>query len=250
MFDCSHCSGFACLAKALAKLDRFEESIKAFDDAATIQKSGRKDMKLSKELPQEYRPTYRSSDIMSEVARVLFQGGDINSSVSVLTNVIEADENHTDALLQYATECERRGHDADAMRLALKALVTDQSNKPIKALLAKTVSKEGGLDTLRDELPLNEASSSAYAFLATVVKDFGAVEVSIELYTDALSIATNSHSYALNLMHTLECVGRMQDALDVAKRHLEANPATTLPCADGFVACKDVLDVVSPVRVA
>ena len=61
-----------------------------------------------------------------------------------------------------------------------------------------------GLALLEAAVPLNASSASAYAFLATVVKEQGAVDAACGLLLKAATANPSNHSYALNHVHAHE----------------------------------------------
>lgn len=57
---------------------------------------------------------------------------------------------------------------------------------------------------LKDELKQVPSSAPALAFLATIIKDYGAVDESVQLYKDASTLKPDNTSYVLNLVHGYE----------------------------------------------
>jgi hypothetical protein len=73
-----------------------------------------------------------------------------------------------------------------------------------RACLSSIVKARGGLDVLYAELGDAGKSGPALAFMATLIKDYGAVEESVALYYKALELCPEMTTYVLNLVHTLE----------------------------------------------
>ena len=74
----------------------------------------------------------------------------------------------------------------------------------MKEKLARSVQAPGGLDFLLEEINSASSAGSALAFLATSVKEFGAVSEASELYAQACLAEPHAGSYTLNYTHTLE----------------------------------------------
>ena len=100
------------------------------------------------------------------------------------------------------------------------------------------------MDLLTAQIPISSGSAAAYAFLATVIKDGGAVENSVELLRMASSVMPNNASYALNLVHGLEICNDYPGAFTEAREFLARSPNMRVGKA-GF-SCAQVLEVLAP----
>jgi hypothetical protein len=74
--------------------------------------------------------------------------------------------------------------------------------------LADLIKGPKGLDMLKDELKQVPSSAPALAFLATIIKDYGAVDESAQLYKDAATLKSENTSYVLNLVHGYELLNK------------------------------------------
>ena len=68
---------------------------------------------------------------------------------------------------------------------------------------------------LLEEVGSNPEAPAAYAFIATSIKDHGAIPEAIKLYRIALEGCPCNSTYALNLSHTLELQQDLKGALQV-----------------------------------
>jgi tetratricopeptide (TPR) repeat protein len=77
--------------------------------------------------------------------------------------------------------------------------------KLIKQLIIKFLLTKEGYEQLLKRLPPNSrGTGEIYAYLATIAKEFSAIELAIKLYELTLQIQPNYISYALNLIHIYE----------------------------------------------
>lgn len=81
--------------------------------------------------------------------------------------------------------------------------------------------EEDGLKTVMSELKEGLGVGSAYAFVAGKVKDYGAINVTLQLYLKALEFEPLNTSFALNYLHTLEIKQDFMDVLEFARGFCE-----------------------------
>uniref|UniRef100_A0A061S9Z0 Tpr-like protein n=2 Tax=Tetraselmis sp. GSL018 TaxID=582737 RepID=A0A061S9Z0_9CHLO len=111
----------------------------------------------------------------------------------------------------------------DAIRVLLRLLVDRPKSKEVRRSLAEAVSKPGMLDAMVSELTGEAYTAAALAFLATCVKDHGAIEAAIELFRRADSLSP-CPSYALNLIHTEELLLQFERCIEDVRRFCERSP--------------------------
>ncbi len=162
------------------------------------------------------------------LGRTLYASGNQDAGLQLYTAVIQRDENNTAALVEYARAYVERARPGEALRLLLKALVTASTDKAARDLIGAVVRAPGGLQALCQELAEAVKSGPALAFVATLVKDQGAVEQSVALYYMAVEAAPTMTTYWLNLVHTLEVCNRYQEALDLCLRYCREYPRLTV----------------------
>ena len=95
----------------------------------------------------------------------------------------------------------------------------EQENKDARRGAALAIADAGGFDRLRKQLAdPRDSPAAAVAFLATVCKDHGRVEVAAELLQWAADDVPSSASYALNLLHAREILNDYEGALKTGER--------------------------------
>ncbi|GMF19376.1 unnamed protein product [Phytophthora lilii] len=121
-----------------------------------------------------------------------------------------------DALLLYARIAHDRGKNSEALSMALRVLVGKANDQAVKKTLVLLLKGPGSMDRLQSAVPPNSPSAgAAYAFIATILKDYGAVQKSIVCFQQAQISDPQSASYALNHAHALEACCRYIEAYDV-----------------------------------
>uniref|UniRef100_A0A7S3VKU9 Uncharacterized protein n=1 Tax=Dunaliella tertiolecta TaxID=3047 RepID=A0A7S3VKU9_DUNTE len=166
----------------------------------------------------------RQQDLQVAMARAMHAQDDQpmmkDLASQLVMNVLGANEMHFGGLELYATIAEEQGLYEDALRVALRLVIVQKEHPGVRALLARRLQAPGGLQALYAELSLegsahgNKASgskgpsktgtASALAFLASVVKDHGAVAPVVALLQKALEYDPLHPGYALSLAHALE----------------------------------------------
>ena len=162
------------------------------------------------------------------LGRTLYASGNQDAGLQLYTAVIQRDESNTAALVEYARAYVERARPGEALRLLLKALVTASTDRAARELIGAVVRGPGGLQALCQELGDAVKSGPALAFVATMVKDQGAVEQSVALYYMAVEAAPTMTTYWLNLVHTLEVCNRYQEAFDLCLRFCREHPGLTV----------------------
>lgn len=120
-----------------------------------------------------------------------------------------------EALLQYSRVAMDRSMWQDAIRSLLRVMATQPSGAEGKRLLAQCLRQPGGLGLLRKELPTKAAPEQALAlaFVATGVKEFGAVAEAAEIFGDVAAALPDNAGHTLSYAHALETCGRPLEAL-------------------------------------
>lgn len=129
--------------------------------------------------------------------------------------MIGEEPNLPEALLQYSKIAIDRGLWQDAIRSLLRLLAAQPNGREGKRLLAQCLQEPGGLNLLRKELPTKAAPEQALAlgFVATSVKEHGAVAEAAEILGDVSESLPDSPGHALAHAHALETCGRPLEAL-------------------------------------
>ena len=174
---------------------------------------------------------------------MLFRGGDRGKGGKLLTQLLQEDMDDPAALEAYGEAALELGQVDDALKIFLRLIVAQSENKDIRRFLARTLKSPGGLDQLREHLPDQESSSSALAFLATVVKDHSGADEAIDIYEQVTRLSPSVASYALNLVHCIELNLDYPKALGALHAFLSANPTRsvgTLSCSEFAAALPTV----------
>ena len=152
---------------------------------------------------------------------MLLAEGDVDEACELTEKVLGADQQHVGAACCYAAIAREMGKLDDELSLLLRAVVADQNDKDARHALARALGEPRGVGRLRRQLGAKGESAAAVAFLATIAKDHGYVEVAVELLAWAWGERPSSASYALNLVHArgrVESSSRLQSESVAAAR--------------------------------
>ena len=161
------------------------------------------------------------ADVVVALARVLLAEGDVDEACELTEKVLGADQQHVGAACCYAAIAREMGKLDDELSLLLRAVVADQNDRDARHALARALGEPRGVERLRRQLGAKGESAAAVAFLATIAKDHGYVEVAVELLAWAWGERPSSASYALNLVDArgrVESSSRLQSESVAAAR--------------------------------
>ncbi|KAG1688505.1 hypothetical protein DVH05_003596 [Phytophthora capsici] len=148
-------------------------------------------------------------------------------AISLLMHLLPdltASELNLEALLLYARIAHDRGKKDEALSMGLRVLVGRSNDRVVKKTIVTFLKEPGSMHRLQQAIPPNSPSAgAAYAFIATILKDFGAVEKSILCFQQAQHSDPRSPSYALNHAHVLEVCCRYDEAYDVLASFFREN---------------------------
>jgi len=188
------------------------------------------------------------------LARSLYQHGERDTAVQIFTTILQSDEDNVEAWFGYAIALRDHSKYGDALRVLLKALILKSESKEVKEQIADVLSGPGGVEAMKvlfEELEnsgnKNTGSpsvASAYAFLATFIKDFGALEQSAKLFHKALSLKPRYCSYCLTFVHVLEVMVQYKEAFIEIKKFCSNNLELSI---GNIVKCKQVLDIIDKI---
>lgn len=125
------------------------------------------------------------------------------------------------------------------------------TNNKIKEFFTDFLLIKEGFDQLLKRLPpTSRGTAEVYAYLASTVKEFSALDLSIKLYQIALQIQPNHAGYNLNLIHLYELKLEYEICLELIRvfcaKNLslsigrESQSSFCLSCADIIELLKDV----------
>lgn len=186
----------------------------------------RKALKRAVEVLHELATSGEASSLTEQVAvlraRALYETAELEKQDEAIEIVqrllpdLQAPSLNLDALLLYARMAHDRGKKAEALNMALRVLVGKSTDRAAKKLFAGLMRDDGAMERLTQAVPPTSPSAgAAYAFMATILKDDGAVESSIACFHQAQQCNPHSASYALNHAHALEICTRYAEAYDV-----------------------------------
>ncbi|GMG15312.1 unnamed protein product [Phytophthora fragariaefolia] len=139
-----------------------------------------------------------------------------------------------DALLLYAKIAHDRERKREALCMALRVLVAKPNDRAVKKTLVTLLKDSNSMERLQCALPpFNPSAGAAYAFIATILKDFGALAKSIECFQMAQLSDPESASYALNHAHALEACCRYAEAYDVLVSFFRSNRTLSVGSGNG-----------------
>ena len=158
-------------------------------------------------------------DACVELARAQLSEGRGQEACATCELVLKKNPQHCGATVAYAEVARAFHKKNEELSLILRAVVMDQENKDARRGAALAIADEGGFERLKKQLAdPRDSPAAAVAFLATVCKDHGRVEVSAELLQWAADDVPSSASYTLNLLHAREILNDYEGALRAGER--------------------------------
>lgn len=120
-----------------------------------------------------------------------------------------------DALQLYARIAQDRGRANEALSMLLRVLVGKSTDYSVRKQLVSLLSGKNGIERLLYSVPTTTPSAAAaYAFTATILKDFSALEASAKCFEHAQALASANAAYALNRAHVLEVSNQYRPAYE------------------------------------
>jgi tetratricopeptide (TPR) repeat protein len=156
----------------------------------------------------------------AHMARAMRLNGDAASARMLLISNLQAFEDHKYSLDEYGRALEALGQPTEALRVYLKMMVLDMNNPDLKEHFASVLQHKEAYKFFREQLDPSERPEQFYSFIASGVKEWGAVQVSIDLYKACLEYKKNFPTYVLNLVHDLEVQNEYQEAFRLLKEHI------------------------------
>ncbi|EQC36809.1 hypothetical protein, variant [Saprolegnia diclina VS20] len=171
-------------------------------------------------------------------ARLQHAAGDIEAAIeTVRRRLVMSDETDLDAIALYSAIAHERGRPVEAMQMILKVLTGRAKDRAVQAQFATFLEAPDGFTHLIATLdPSSATTAPAFAYLATIAKDYSAMTGCLACFAQAVALAPAHASYALNYVHALEVVVDHAAAYDVARLFCASNPTLTT----GGLACRDV----------
>ena len=182
----------------------------------------------------------------------LVELGEGEAALPLITSVLAKNDNHFRGCLVYGDALLQLKKPREALRVYLRSLLSHAKENEVRKRVAKILELEdvgggkSGMEVLKEELGEGkEVSSTILAFFATMVKDFGAIKQSRQLYAEAVEKEPSNISYVLNLVHVIELFAAYDDALDAVLSFSEKNKdlsyQSKLSCANVAQLVRDNL---------
>lgn len=128
----------------------------------------------------------------------------------------------------------------DGLRALLKAVVIDKNDKRTCQLLANALKSPEGIDQLKKQIVPSAQSSSGFAFLATICKEYGAITACSELLKTSLAFSPQL-STVLALVHNLELTFDYDMAINVFLLFMRSNLEMKVG-KNGF-SCQQIVEI-------
>jgi hypothetical protein len=106
----------------------------------------------------------------------------------------------------------------------LRLLVAHSEDKVVREAFSSVLQTEGAMKVLQKDLQEGETAAPAYAFLASIVKDYGGVDAATELYSIATRILPSNTNSMLSYVHTLELSCKYETAIEQIYNFAAQNP--------------------------
>ncbi|DBA71347.1 TPA: hypothetical protein ACH3X2_011156 [Trebouxia sp. C0005] len=192
-------------AQCLSECKQYTEALTAYNTALDLAKQRGDSIAVQ-------------DDMQVDIVRVLYLmgGSHKDTAAGLIMNVLRSNDHHQSGLIVYAKMASEGGMVRDAVQVLIRVLIRAPDDQEIRLTLAKCLQRPEGMAALRAELDGGGETDAAMAFLATAIKDHGAVPASNMLFRRALELKPSSPSYALNLMHGMELDQDYGKALQLA----------------------------------
>ncbi|KAJ5068569.1 hypothetical protein M0811_02511 [Anaeramoeba ignava] len=170
---------------------------------------------------------------------------DSEIAFSLFVQVLTKNDSHLNALAEYALCLSEKGNDSEAVHVALRSIVLNQSHKKTRRTLSKVVKGNQGIEYIKKELsPLDQKLGEMFAFLAVIMKDYGSINESTLLFKQAFIFQKQSINLALNILHILEIQNNYQEAFEFAISYCEQNPTKGLQS----VSCGEICEMLKNIK--
>ncbi|KAL6069372.1 Tetratricopeptide repeat [Balamuthia mandrillaris] len=234
------------LGEAYFARDDYKLALQSFSNALTLALSAASSSAASSSASVADANKQQQDGLKVWISKCLFANGQQQSAAQILMEMLKENEDNDAALTEYGKVLVAAGKPVDALHVFLRVLVHLPNDKTVRAELGKLAKKEGAEMLLLEVGQVK--SATAFAFLASIIKEHGAVEESVELYKAAHDLEPSSPTFALNLVHVLEVCNRYDDAYLLIKDFLRRNKDLTLVSDDSHqLSCEQVLNVLEGV---
>lgn len=154
------------------------------------------------------------------MAKALRLAGDSASARAISVANLQVFEDHTLSLDEYGRSLEELKQPLEALRVYLKMFVLNMHNPDLKERFASVMQNKEAFAFFREQMDAAVLPEQFYSFIASGVKEFGAVQLSSDLYRACLEFKPNHPTFVLNLVHNLEVQNEHQEAYALLKEHV------------------------------
>lgn len=172
-------------------------------------------------------------DVQVMLARAYLQKDQKDMAITVLQGVLREDEKNVDALAEFAPlifPYAQPSQKDNTMSVVLTLLSNNKDNSYIKEKFASMCKAEHGLEVLESVSGGAWKNISALIFMATSLRDCGAVKEALKLLEHAYKLEPcNSHTL-LTYVHTMELVEEHTKAVRLIKEFVEKFPDQAAGC--------------------
>ena len=148
-------------------------------------------------------------------------------AINILQGVLRENQEQVCARVEYASILFSLGeyHAEEAMNVLLTSLAKHPDNKDIKHKFADACSSPDGMRVLKDVAEKAMQDVTALVFLATSLRDCGAINEALELMQLAQHVDPSNALTLLTYVHMLELVDSHRDGISKIKTFLGAFPS-------------------------
>lgn len=148
-------------------------------------------------------------------------------AINILQGILRENQENVVALAEYANILFPLGstHAEEAMDVLLTLLAKNPDDKNVKQKFADVCSSLHGMTVLRNVAGKAMQDVAALVFLATSLRDFGAIKEAIELMEQAMKVDPGNAHTLLTYVHMLELVDRPRNGISRIKDFVHTFPA-------------------------
>jgi tetratricopeptide (TPR) repeat protein len=201
------------LGDSLVQMRNFVGALKCFREAVKLMtESKKREVTLMQINTSNGKPlVLQMVDLQLRVVSALYEGGERSVVCRTLSDIVQANPNHSQALVSAAKNLFDSGKFADSMRVYMSALIAAPTDLNARQAVAEAIAAPGGVDLVRRELSQGPSLGGAYEFLGGVVLENGGINAAVALLRIAVEVGGRV-SAMLPLAHALD-VARKPDEL-------------------------------------
>ena len=161
------------------------------------------------------------------LGRAFMAEGRKQAALGLFSDVLKRNPEHKEGLKNYAImkgELSKGPLDLrEAIRVLLTLMVNDQRNKEIQDYLARVMQLPGAMAALKIEMKAAWEAAAAIVYVATCLRDNGAIKEALKLSDRALTLDGNNPSVFLFVVHLFEIVDEHNEAFLATRNFLDCS---------------------------